>query len=586
METKQDSCKCISTKYISFQYDGRTSQTSRDALLIEEKQFHTNTTYESYDTPLPGQSEDAIDGAQFESKKKRRLKHRTSSKVELLQSDQDEKSLSPTPSRQSHGSLDSELERYKLTKEENVLEDFRSPKVSRLSSRSRPSKLTEENVQSRNESVVSRPRSPSPKQLQRLSLVVENDYVMNSHGKTSQSSLSTLHLQEHGEDGQPLSPSLSSKKALSPTQEESIYSKLSSTSVVSPLQENASTKGDIQEQPVIVEDARIETPTPSLSKQPVYGSQVQDKVVSPRMSLTSQLSSPASLPNNAGVYVTEAGRVILPRKDSAVDSPRQSNASDLTLVSNKTGETGNRLLSSPITPHTKLTDGVPNEEKPAEEVNANDLKVTNVYSDSEGTLIFEDEFINLSEQNNDFLEQSVLAANANLEAEERRRRLSRSPNAFANEPPTDVQRMSEPGFVSDAESAKIAGYVDAFKRKRHSSQYSFGSDSGESGPPVIATLNEEADTYALTDSLQRVKKLSDAFPSAIDQDRLKKRSLPPPRFRATESMAEISVVEYNRKKKLKKKRPGSSSVPNKNNSLPPLRARMSLPDVTEESDKV
>ena len=142
--------------------------------------------------------------------------------------------------------------------------------------------------------------------------------------------------------------------------------------------------------------------------------------------------------------------------------------------------------------------------------------------------------------------------------------------------------MNEGGFLSDAESAKLASYVDAFKRKRHSSQYSYGSDSGESGAPVIAVLNEEADTYALTDSLQRVKKLSDAFPNAVDQDRLKKRSLPHPRFRVTDSLAEISVVEYNRKKKLKKKRPCSNGAGNKQKDLPPIRGRKPLAEVEEE----
>ena len=192
------------------------------------KRIVTTTNYETYEAPLPGQSEENIDAAVYESKKKRRIKSRTSSKVELLQSDpDDERSLSSAmSSRHSQQSLDSELERYNRSKEEMVLEDFRSPKISRISSASRPSKLTEEsayiNMQTRNESVVSRPRSPSPKQSQRLSNLVENDYLVSSHGKASQSSLSTLNLIDHGEDGSLISPSLASRQVLSPTQEESV----------------------------------------------------------------------------------------------------------------------------------------------------------------------------------------------------------------------------------------------------------------------------------------------------------------------------------------------------------------------------
>lgn len=582
-----------------------------NSVRVTDNQVTSSSGYELSESPLPGQCEESMDEAVAESKKKRRLKHRTSSKVGLIQSEVNEQQndLSPTLSKRS---VESDHNRYNRNIDEMVLDDFRSPKVSRVSRTSRPSHLTEEsayaNIQEqRNESVVSRPRSPSPESTHRLSNVQETDYLFLTRGKASQSSLSTLNLQDHAEDGKPTSPrvSLSLRPILTPTKEESVHSKSSNTSLLSPLQENSSTKGDVQEDSFLIEDGRIISPNPSLSKQPVYGTQEQGAILSPVPSYSSQLSlsnaagmrgmSPTNTRNSTqGAYVTEDGRVISP-KTQRREAPRQSTTSKLTNVtydSNYDSDThrlsqahpaSEQLISSPLGSETKLTQGVPNE-KPVQKRSTDDLKVTNVFSEDE-SLIFEDEFINVSDQNNEFWQASVQAANANILAEDRRRKLSKSPNAFTNDPPTDSQvGLSEPGFLSDADSQKLAGYVEAFKKKRNSSQYSFGSDSGGSGSDIpLAVLNEETDTYALTDSLNRVKKLSDAFPSAIDQEKLKKRSLPHPRFKSTESMAELSVVEYNRKKKLKKKRPGTGS---KQKNLPPLRGRKPLAEVTEESDQI
>ena len=189
---------------------------------------------------------------------------------------------------------------------------------------------------------------------------------------------------------------------------------MSSTSIISPLQENPSTKGDLQEQSFVVEDERILSPNPSLSQHPVYGSQELGNIVTPRESQSSRLSKASEASTiKEKIYVTEDGRVIPPRSSQG---SRISNTSDLTLNSHAEEEKRTQLLSSPISGETKITGGVPEDEKPAEEVNANDMKITNVFSDDE-TLVFEDEFVSVSESNNDFLQKSVEATNANLEAE-------------------------------------------------------------------------------------------------------------------------------------------------------------------------
>ena len=167
-------------------------------------------------------------------------------------------------------------------------------------------------------------------------------------------------------------------------------------------------------------------------------------------------------------------------------------------------------------------------------------------------LTFEDEFADVSEQNNEFLQNSFLS------------------NSLTN------QNNSGDNFENSTHDQ-----YGIKPKNRQSSQYSYGSDSDRSDHEVpLALLSEETNTYALKDSLNRVKKLSDAFPSAVDQGKLKKRSLPAPRFQTAESMAEISVVEYNRKKKLRKKRPNMGG--NKQKTLPPLRGAKPLPHLSEE----
>ena len=581
-----------------------------------EKRIVASKSYDLYENREETSTLNKPDETIYESKKKRRLKSRTSSKLELLQSEEveDLALLSPRESRHSRQSLDSELERYNRNKNEMVLEDFRSPKVSRPDRTSRPTRLTEEStyasLQERNESVVSRPRSPSPKRLVQ-SYVKDSEYVL-SHGKGSQSSLSTVHLQDHGEDGKLLSPrpSVASRPALSPTQEESIESKKSSRSslgITSPGMVIGSLKeGDIQEEPVILEEGNILSPNLSLSRYPIYGIQETGNVMSPR---ESRQSSQLSLSNAIGQNMLSSSEIIKPVEDvedvastgSRKGSPRHSNASEFTnvtldnnaAVSSPIAQEAQPIQSEslpvdldpqqtiteessaillPVRNETQLTSSVPVEQK-----EKNDLVVASVVSEDEG-LVFEDEFTTISDQNNDFLQNSLAVSNAALSQQQ-------SHQSNAQPPDQQWKSLAEAGFLSDADSQKIAGYVDAFKRrKKKSSQYSYGSDSGESHSEVpIALLNEETDTYALTDSLNRVKKLSDAFPSAADQDRLKKRSLPHPHFRTTESMAELSVVEYNRKKKLQKKRPGSGDG-SKPKGLPPLRGRRPLPEVTEEDD--
>ena len=513
----------------------------------------------------------AADDSTKKTKKKKSSKRRSSSKVELIrdEEDGDKRSLS---SAHSHTSLPSEdEERYLQMQNERVLKNFQStstPTPSQRDSKSRPLPLLEESAyenikeeSTRIESAASRPRSPSPKQSQRISFVnQQNDYVMRAaHDKrASNSSLSTIALQDHDELGKLM---FTSNPALPPHREESFESKQSSknsilTASSAKLLIEVSSKSS-----GIVADAdeederdvqRAESPALSLS-----GVQQQGSTRSLRTSEVSRIS----LSND--------------RKIMLKGSPRNSVSSELTNIT---------LASEKLGTETRLTEPIPDEDEKNKEQQQRDLMILEDASDT-ATLLFEDEFpVTDNAMNVDFIQQSILAS-------EERQRLSKSPPASLGR--EEEKRATLPsGVVSDADSQKLASYVEAFKRRRASDQYSFGSESVESEHGVpLATLNDQdSDGYELSDTLKRVKKLSDAFPMAsLEQEKMKKRSLPQPKSKH-QSMSELSVVEYNRKKKLKKKRPVSSSstanIANANAAgskhLPPLKGRRPLAEVLEE----
>jgi len=653
---------------------GRVSHASIPGEVINEDTIVRSSNTKVYETPDANVTETRFSCSGetlHENKKKRRLKHRSSSKVELLHSsdpsdrDDDDRSLSSITTV-SQKSVDTELERYKRTKDEMVLDDFRSPNIStnRPDRTSRPTRLTEETVAqgySRNESAVSRPRSPSPN-------LAKNS---TERFKTSQSSLSTVNLIDLGEDGTPVTPRLSTMK-----EEGSSNSKPSSKSSkrnISPeprVSSSNSRVGDlnaINEEIIYSPVNRMISPPQSLSSQislsnarysrvepPVFAS---SSINSPVNDVTNEaentINTPINSPiNDSGVSTSihnddytslieetnetvinfdetnEMNETIIVQKSRSsskvsnsreefntinapeddeeerpiqlANSPTPSHQSSKSLSPNSplqnvyTYEEGRvkspvksvkssnspkpgeeireQLLSSPISGETKLTSAVPDvkttltEEKAVDHENENDLIVTSLQSEDDN-LIFEDDFIDSSDQNNAFLMGSLTPINANVAPSR-----DDSGNEIFNPPQPD--------------SGNLSGYVEAFKRngKKQSSQFSYGSDSEKSGNEVpIATLNEETDPRTLRDSLDRVKKLSDAFPSALDQERLKKRSLPHPNVRPQESMAEITVVEFSKKKKFRKKRPGA--VSNRQKSLPPLRGKRPLDDVSEEADK-
>ena len=239
---------------------------------------------------------------------------------------------------------------------------------------------------------------------------------------------------------------------------------------------------------------------------------------------------------------------------------------------------------------TNLIEAVPEEEVAAETA-TEERDVKEVVPDERGDImreatqlayesdtadesfIFEDEFVEMDSQD-DFLGQA--AAN-----KRDAKPLSKQLTVGSHIGVLSETELTQPS--SGDEQRKLASYVDAFKRRaKKTSTFSFGSDSGGSDSEVpIAQLSED-NSYPLTDSLNRVKKLSDAFPLPVDQEKLKKRSLPHPKLQNTESMAELSVMEFNRKKKLKKKRPGSSG---KQKGLPPVRGRRALPQVDENDSE-
>lgn len=525
---------------------------------VVEEVVVSNAVTSVYEVP-PGENPPSI------TKSKSRLsKHRSSSKVQLIKDEEDGGSLSSAHSVQS---MDTKMEEYAKARNENVLQGFSSPK-NVIEASTHPVQLTEETVYGNLEverileSAADRPDRPSPKQSQRISFVnQQNDYVMRVNAKhhSSNSSLSTLALHDQQEDQGKLESRISrtSKPNLSPTREESIESKRSSSSKVSSIP--SSRKIDVaslqnndteNEEPALLEEQNLNTSELSLSNRPLV--RVQEKT--PRHSEVSELSlSEAALAKQTPPKEQEAES----KKERTPKHSTVSTTSNLTLASEKFP-----MISS----ETELTRPVP-DEKPV--VKENDLVLTNALSE-DSTLIFEDQFAIANDENIDFLHQSLMT-------EERQKSPRKSPTTV-----TDVPKKQEAGFISDADSKKLMTYVDAFKRKkRDSDQYSFGSETGgsDSGVP-IAVLNEEADTFALKDSLQRVKKLSDAFPTVTEQDKQKKESLPRPRFQSHQSMSELSVVEYNRKKKLKKKR--SSTTAPKEKQLPPIRGRKPLPELMEE----
>ena len=541
--------------------------------------------------------------------------------MELLHSsdpsDRDEElSDARSPSVTSNKTEDSELERYNHTKNEMVLENFKSPDLSIRSGKlSRPTQLMEDRLSSigviqdqpRNESIISRPRSPSPKRDQ-----VSTDQILDAPAKASQSSLSTLNLIDLEEDGKPKAP------RLSPTKEESNVSKSSSRSFRESYTQQIFTEERINTAEPIDHVPKAE----SLSSQISLSNLLQSKIVSPVSSTKRSASSNSkrsasrsslkqedheeTLPNECiDMSQTYHPQTPVPPKEiisehksisfqtsltnaqSLRDIPvpnEQDIPSELTKKSspsssarsskNENNQNQELVLKQEEYPEQPQRNSIISEtnekldahnKKMPEDADSanieesqekdNSVEVTKkVIKDTtdDELLTFEDEFADVSEQNNEFLQNSFLS------------------NSLTN------QNNSGHNFENSTHDQ-----YGIKPKNRQSSQYSYGSDSDRSDHEVpLALLSEETNTYALKDSLNRVKKLSDAFPSAVDQDKLKKRSLPAPRFQTAESMAEISVVEYNRKKKLRKKRPNMGG--NKQKTLPPLRGAKPLPHLSEE----
>ena len=541
--------------------------------------------------------------------------------MELLHSsdpsDRDEElSDARSPSVTSNKTEDSELERYNHTKNEMVLENFKSPDLSIRSGKlSRPTQLMEDRLSSigviqdqpRNESIISRPRSPSPKSDQ-----VSTDQILDAPVKASQSSLSTLNLIDLEEDGKPKAP------RLSPTKEESNVSKSSSRSFRESYTQQIFTEERVNTAEPIDHVPKAE----SLSSQISLSNLLQSKIVSPVSSAKRSASSNSkrsasrsslkqedheeTLPNEC-IDMSQTYHPQTPVPPKEVISEHQSISSQTSLTnaqslrdipvpneqdipseltkksspsssarsskneSNQNQELALKQEEYPEQPQRNSIISETNEKldahnkKMSEDADSANIeesqekdnsvevtkKVIKDTSDDE-LLTFEDEFADVSEQNNEFLQNSFLS------------------NSLTN------QNNSGDNFENSTHDQ-----YGIKPKNRQSSQYSYGSDSDRSDHEVpLALLSEETNTYALKDSLNRVKKLSDAFPSAVDQGKLKKRSLPAPRFQTAESMAEISVVEYNRKKKLRKKRPNMGG--NKQKTLPPLRGAKPLPHLSEE----
>ena len=482
--------------------------------------------------------------------------------MELLHSsdpsDRDEElSDGRSPSVTSNKTEDSELQRYNHTKNEMVLENFKSPDLSIRSGKlSRPTQLMEDRLSSigviqdqpRNESIISRPRSPSPKSDQ-----VSTDQILDAPVKASQSSLSTLNLIDLEEDGKPKAP------RLSPTKEESNVSKSSSRSFRESYTQQIFTEERVNTAEPIDHVPKAE----SLSSQISLSNLLQSKIVSPVSSTKRSASSNSkrsasrsslkqedheeTLPNECidmsqtyhpqtsvppkeiiSEHQSISSQTSLTNAQSLRDIPvpnEQDIPSELTKKSspsssarssknesNQNEELALKQEEYPEQPQRNSIISETNEKldehnkkmpEDADSANIeesqekdNSVEVTKkVIKDTtdDELLTFEDEFADMSEQNNEFLQNSFLS------------------NSLTN------QNNSGDNFENSTHDQ-----YGIKPKNRQSSQYSYGSDSDRSDHEVpLALLSEETNTYALKDSLNRVKKLSDAFPSAVDQGKLK-----------------------------------------------------------------
>ena len=552
------------------------------------------------DEPLPPSSPLGVDEISNTStitkkrKKKDSSKKRSSSKIGLIRDedgDPDDASLS---SAYSHTSLPSavgeEEERYLQMQNERVLKNFQAvalastPTPSHRDSKSRPLPLLEESAyenvkveSTRLESAASRPRSPSPKQSQRISFVnQQNDYVMRVAQKdkrASNSSLSTIALQDHDESGKLV---LVNNPTLPPHREESFESKQSSknSTVLTASSAKRLLEVSSKSSGIVADDVD------GNFEEGLTGEQDVTRVESPVFSLSPRHNSNRSpRASEVSEISLSNGKVAKERNRSVPRSSVSSELTNITLASEKMGT------------ETRLTEPIPVDHGDGDDENDENMHGDLLLEDPSdtATLMFEDEFMTTDNGKNvDFIQQSVLAS------EERQQRSSKSPPSLKMVDDDEKRAVLPSGVLSDADSQKLASYVEAFKRRRPSDQYSFGSESAESenGVPLATLQDQDSDSYELSDTLKRVKKLSDAFPAAsLEQERMKKRSAPNQKSKH-ESLAELSVVEYNnsRKKKLKKKRPGSSSPAttssnaNSNAHLPPLRGRRPLAGVLEEGN--
>jgi len=544
---------------------------------VSPEHQNVNVSETAVDEPVRAPSSNAGESNK-KTKKKKSAKRRSSSKVDLIrdEEDGDQESLS---SAHSHTSLPAEDEqRYLQMQNERVLQNFKTTSTPTPShgrdSKSRPLPLLEESAYEnikeetiRIESAASRPRSPSPKQSQRISFVnQQNDYVMRvpQDKRVSNSSLSTIALQDHDESGKLI---LTTNPILPPHREETFESKRSSknstvtaSSAKLLIEVSSKSSGIVADaEDGIIEEVdeahvnRAESPALSLSG--------AHKAGSTRSHRPSEVSD-ISLSNNTRN---------IPKK-----SPRNSITSELTNIT---------LSSEKLGTETRLTGPIQDEDEKRSEQKKSDLLMLEDASDT-ATLLFEEEFpVTDSSLNVDFIQRSIMAS-------EERQRSSKSPPVNFAAIQGEEKKPLPSGVLSDADSQKLASYVEAFKRRRASDQYSYGSDSGvsEHGVPLATLNDQDSDSYELSDTLKRVKKLSDAFPMAsLEQEKMKKRSIPQPKSKH-ESMSEISVIEYNRKKKLKKRPSSSSSINNVSTTntaapskqLPPLKGRRPLAGVLEE----
>ena len=503
---------------------GRNSQDSYDYYSAREtsasgceRSRHQSASEVVYEMPVAqSQSNDgsiSVNG-------KHRKPSRTSSRAELIHNE----SHGDSSSIGSASSLNDDVDgKYENLDEYNDRQSYRTPILKRLSTQ--VSVLPEEHPfdtepeeRIGNESVASRPRSPSPKQRQRPSYLSDslasNGGADSFHVKT----FSYLGTEEGRGDDE--------------------------SQVLSFTKTNSISKAGYVKEPPSENSSQL-----SLSNA-LHPSSLRSGSNARYGGLGSAESS--------SVYIASGN----PSKGGSLVKEPTSLQSPTTIVQNSL---------------------VINQYKTTRVTNMAHHNPSGATTSDDGTLVFEDEFIDSTAAFVQHAEPDMnwdVGIGHSQPAAPRPHHDDVPDNDVLSHNDNRKDNMESSDAMDSLTKDKLAPYVEAFRQKKMS-VFSYGSDS-EASSIHIATLNEDTKPSELKDSLHQLDPLADAFPVALDEE-VRRRSVQQPRHNGVESMEELSAVEYNRKKKLTKKRSSKSTNGVAGNGLPPLKGRMVVDGEEEET---